>query len=169
MNAGGRFMTSDENGVVCSTMNGLRELRRSAGLGQREFASLLSVPLETLRTWDSGRRPIPVAVLPSRSSDRAAQTSERAAGERFLATHYRRFSGQRRCARPFATVPDDYDGKLRKLRRRLQLTQGVFAQRIGAAGKAVVYQWESRRRMPSPVLWQRVIELERRSSLISCL
>jgi DNA-binding transcriptional regulator YiaG len=40
-----------------------RELRRSAGLGQREFAALLSVPLETLRTWDSGRRPIPPPVF----------------------------------------------------------------------------------------------------------
>ena len=41
----------------------LREMRRSAGLGQREFATLLSVPLETLRTWDSGRRAIPPPVL----------------------------------------------------------------------------------------------------------
>src|SRR5258708_13870047 len=41
----------------------LRELRRSAGLGQREFAACLDVPLETLRTWDSGRRPVPAPVL----------------------------------------------------------------------------------------------------------
>jgi hypothetical protein len=37
----------------------------------------------------------------------------------------------------------------------------ALARRIGAAGKAVVYQWESRKRTPSPVLWQRVLELER--------
>jgi DNA-binding transcriptional regulator YiaG len=36
-------------------MSELRELRRSIERGQREFAALLSVPLETLRTWDSGR------------------------------------------------------------------------------------------------------------------
>ncbi|HEY2151627.1 MAG TPA: hypothetical protein VGH34_12515, partial [Vicinamibacterales bacterium] len=32
-------------------------------MGQRAFATLLAVPLETLRTWDSGRRPVPVDVL----------------------------------------------------------------------------------------------------------
>jgi len=44
-------------------MSELRQLRRTAGLGQREFAALLSVPLETFRTWDSGRRPVPGLVL----------------------------------------------------------------------------------------------------------
>ncbi len=37
-------------------MNAFRELPRSSGLNQEEFAPLLQVPLETLRTWDSGRR-----------------------------------------------------------------------------------------------------------------
>ena len=63
MNAGGRFTNSDRNGIVCSAVNDLRKLRRPVGLAQREFASLLSVPLETLRTWDSGRRPVPAPVL----------------------------------------------------------------------------------------------------------
>src|SRR5262245_43985347 len=49
--------------MVVLSMNALRELRRSADLGQRELAALLSVPLETLRTWDSGRRPVPIAVI----------------------------------------------------------------------------------------------------------
>ena len=44
-------------------MREIRELRRAAGLKQREFAALLSVPLETLRTWDSGRRAVPLVVL----------------------------------------------------------------------------------------------------------
>jgi hypothetical protein len=35
-----------------------------------------------------------------------------------------------------------------------------LARRIGAAGKAVVYQWESRKRTPSPVLWQQVMRLQ---------
>jgi hypothetical protein len=30
---------------------------------KRELATLLSVPLETLRTRDSGRRPVPIAVM----------------------------------------------------------------------------------------------------------
>jgi DNA-binding transcriptional regulator YiaG len=41
----------------------------------------------------------------------------------------------------------------------MRLSQSAFAQRIGAANKAVVYQWESRKRTPSPVLWQRVLAL----------
>ena len=48
--------------------------------------------------------------------------------------------------------------------KRLVITgiQAGLARRIGAAGKAIVYQWESKKRTPSPVLWQRVLRLERR-------
>ena len=63
MEAGGRFTTAATNGIVCAAMNELRELRRAIGLGQREFAALLSIPLETFRPWDSGRRVGSVAVL----------------------------------------------------------------------------------------------------------
>jgi ribosome-binding protein aMBF1 (putative translation factor) len=83
-----------------------------------------------------------------------------AAGEQFLARRYRRFSGQEKCPTPLLTVPDDYDQRLRDLRRRKRLSQGALAQRIGAAGKAVVYQWESRKRTASPVLWQRILEVD---------
>src|SRR5882757_6892620 len=44
-------------------MNELRELRRAIRLGQRGFAALLSIPLETYRPWDSGRRVVSAAVL----------------------------------------------------------------------------------------------------------
>lgn len=44
-------------------VNILRELRRSIGLKQEQFALLLQVPLETLRTWDSGRRPVPLQIV----------------------------------------------------------------------------------------------------------
>jgi DNA-binding transcriptional regulator YiaG len=185
----------------------LRELRLSIGLGQREFATLLEVPLETLRTWDSGRRPAPAPVLQRASAavarhqrqhellplaelaneldvhlrtlQAAARTgrlkaefsirsvfgrpmrfASRAAGEQFIARHYRRFSRQEKCPTPLPTVPGDYDLRLRDLRRRRRLTQSALAQRIGTAGTAVVYQWESRKRTPSPVLWQRVLELD---------
>jgi DNA-binding transcriptional regulator YiaG len=84
----------------------------------------------------------------------------RAAAERFMATHYRRFSGQEVCPAPLPTVPNNYDQQLRALRRRLGLTQDGLARRIGAAGKAVIYQWESRKRTPSPVLWQQVMRLQ---------
>ena len=188
-------------------MNELRELRRAIGLGQRAFAALLSIPLETYRPWDSGRRVVSAAVLQRareavvhhqrqhallpleqlarelhvhlRTLQAAARTgrldahfsvrsafgrpirsASRAAGDQFIARHYRCFSGQEACPLPLPTVPRDYDAHLRALRRRMRLTQGALARRIGAAGKAVVYQWESRKRTPSPVLWQRVLQLE---------
>ncbi len=193
--------------MVVVRMNELRGLRRAVGLGQREFAQQLSVGLETFRTWDSGRRAIPVSVMQRarqlvadlgqqnellpldqlasslnvhvRTLQAAARTGRleahftvrsvfgrplrlatRAAGARFLATYYRRFSGQRKCPPPLPVVPDDYHEQLTSLRRRLRLTQAGLALRIGAAGKAVVYQWEARKRTPSPVLWQRVILLQ---------
>ena len=61
MQAGGRFTTAAANAFVCSAMNELRELRRAIGLGQCEFAGLLSIPLETFRPWDSGRRVVSIA------------------------------------------------------------------------------------------------------------
>ena len=55
--------------------------------------------------------------------------------------------------RPFLVTTT---ARLKRLRRRLRLTQHDLARRIGAANKAVVYQWESRQRKPSPVFWKRV-------------
>jgi DNA-binding XRE family transcriptional regulator len=95
---------------------------------------------------------------------RPLRLATRAAGERFIATHYRRFAGQPACPPPLPAIPADYDQKLRTLRRRLRLTQGDLALRIGAAGKAVIYQWESRRRTPSPVLWRRILQLDLRNA-----
>jgi DNA-binding transcriptional regulator YiaG len=182
-------------------VNELRELRHHADLSQRGFAKLLDVPVNTLRMWDSGLRPVPAPMLVRaraavkrrgqqadllplaqladelhvhiRTLQAAVRTGRldahfsvksvfgrprrfaaRAAAEQFMATHYRRFGGQKACPAP--TVPSNYDQRLRVLRCRLRLTQGGLARRIGAAGKAIIYQWESRKRTPSPVLWQRV-------------
>ncbi len=87
----------------------------------------------------------------------------RAAGVRFMETHYRLFAGQQFCPAPLPSVPADFNERLRRLRRRLGFSQHVLARRIGAAGKAVVYQWESRKRVPSPVFWQKVEQLEQTS------
>jgi ribosome-binding protein aMBF1 (putative translation factor) len=76
-----------------------------------------------------------------------------------MARYYRRFRGHGTHA-PLPAVPHDYDQQRRDLRRRRGLTQDALAQRIGAAGKAVVYRWESRKRTPSAVLWQRVLALQ---------
>ena len=187
----------------CAPMYAFRALREPTGLGQRDFAELLGARLETLRTWDSGRRPVPASVLrraqaaaadrqrqhellplvqlarelgvPMRTLQAAARTDRleaqfsvrsafgrpirtgsRAAGQRFLAKRYCCFSGQEVCPLPLPVVPEEYDEWLRDLRRRLRVTQGEW---VGAAGKAVIYQWESRKRRPSPVFWQRIVAL----------
>lgn len=41
----------------------LRQYRKALGLSQAQFAAELSVPLETYRTWDSGRRHVRSEVL----------------------------------------------------------------------------------------------------------
>ena len=56
----------------------------------------------------------------------------------------------------WASVPEDYDVQLKALRRRLDISQSGFARLVGAARKAVVYQWEARKRCPSPVFWARI-------------
>lgn len=91
---------------------------------------------------------------------RPRRFATRAAGGWFMAIYYRRFTGQPKCAPPLPEVPDDYHRQLTALRLRLRLSQTGLALQIGAAGKAVVYQWEARKRRPSPVLWQRVMSLQ---------
>lgn len=66
---------------------------------------------------------------------------------------------QRPAPLSWCDVPDDYDARILAVRQRLKVSQGEFARLIGAARKAVVYQWESRKRCPSPVFWQRILRL----------
>jgi DNA-binding transcriptional regulator YiaG len=87
---------------------------------------------------------------------RPIRIATRAAVQAFMRKDYRRYGGQSPAVAPLPSVPRDYDARLRRLRRRLRLTQHDLARRIGAANKAVVYQWESRQRTPSPVFWKRV-------------
>jgi hypothetical protein len=54
------------------------------------------------------------------------------------------------------TVPTNYAAILVGLRQRLGLSQQQLAETVGAATKAVVYQWESGKRQPSPVFWLRI-------------
>ncbi len=94
---------------------------------------------------------------------RPVRYATRAAGLRFMETHYRLFAGKQFCPAPLPSVPADFDERLRRLRRRLRFSQQALAHRVGAAGKAVVYQWESRKRVPAPVFWQKVEQLEQTS------
>jgi DNA-binding XRE family transcriptional regulator len=61
---------------------------------------------------------------------------------------------------PLPQIPADYPDQLVLLRRRLGLTQAGLAQQSGAANKAVIYQRETRKRIPTPVFWKRVQELD---------
>ena len=88
---------------------------------------------------------------------RPLRLATRAAGQAFMRMHYRHY-GRRSgpVVAPFPSVPHDYDACLKSLRHRRRLTQTDLARLVGAANKAVVYQWESRKRIPSPVFWRRV-------------
>ena len=63
-------------------------------------------------------------------------------------------------AAPLPEIPVNYAVRLLRLRRTLRLTQTELAQTLGVASKAVVYQWETRKRRPCPILWARVELLE---------
>ena len=91
-------------------------------------------------------------------------TATREAATRFMTTWYRRTYGRgRRRQVPVCrvVVPADYAPMLVGLRLRLGLSQQQLATRVGAASKAVIYQWESGKRRPSPVFWLRVERLQR--------
>jgi len=191
----------------------LRAIRARINLSQAECAAALGVALETFRTWDSGRRTPPTAVVrraealtakppahqrlplqlladelhvhvrtlraaardgrlaatfnPRPCFGKLTATATREAGTRFMATWYRRTYGRGRrrlVAVCRVTVPADYAAKLVCLRHQFGLSQQQLAARIGAASKAVVYQWESGRRKPSPVFWMRIKRLKRRQT-----
>ena len=65
----------------------------------------------------------------------------------------------RRAPLTWASVPNDYDAQIRALRCARGLSQAQLAALVGAAHKAVVYQWEARKRTPSPLFWQRLTAL----------
>jgi len=94
---------------------------------------------------------------------RPIRRATRAAGHAFMRTYFRHFEGHGPARALLPIVPHDYYTRLRRLRQQLRVSQAGLAARIGAAGRAVVYQWESRKRKPSPVLWQRVLQLEGRA------
>jgi DNA-binding transcriptional regulator YiaG len=129
--------------------------RNTARLSLDQLACEFGVHERTLRAAArTGRLQV---TFSSRSAfGRPMQLATRTAVQAFMRKDYRRYGGQSPAISPLPSVPHDYDVRLKRLRRRLRLTQHDLARRIGAANKAVVYQWESRQRTPSPVFWQRV-------------
>ena len=85
-----------------------------------------------------------------------------AAGHTFIERYYRQsYSRFAQKPRPpeRTPAPPDWAPRLLRIRHELGLTQARLADQIGAAGKAVVYQWESGKRKPSPMLWGRIEDL----------
>ena len=186
----------------------LRDCRDMLHISQAAFAQQLGVPVESYRTWDSGRRTPPSAVmqrarglaghpddtellplralavlvgvhvrtLHSAARDgrltvvydtrttfrRLRPTATLAAALAFRRSGYRHRAHLEQRPQPlrWSDVPGDYDTRIRAVRQQLKVSQREFAVLIGAACKAVVYQWESRKRCPSPVFWQRISQLE---------
>ena len=185
----------------------LRDCREILQISQAAFAEQLGVPVESYRTWDSGRRTPPgevvqrarglaghpddtellplgalaalvrvhVRTLHSAARDgrlavvydtrttfrRLRPKATLAAARDFRASRYGQRAEREQRPQPlrWSDVPDDYDVRILAVRRRLQVSQRELALLIGAARKAVVYQWEARKRCPSPVFWQKILRL----------
>ena len=127
------------------------------------LAHELHVHVRTLRAAARDGR-LAATFSPRSYFGKLTATATREAAAQFMATWYRRTYGRGRrrlvevCR---VTVPENYAATLIGLRHRLALSQQQLATRVGAAGKAVVYQWESGKRKPSPVFWMRITRLQR--------
>ena len=124
------------------------------------LALLIGVHVKTLRAAArDGRLPVTYDTRTTFRWLRARATL--AAATQFRRVYYGRQvrPTDRREPLTWASVPEDYDVQIRALRRAHGLSQAQLATLVGAAHKAVVYQWEARKRTPSPLFWQRLAAL----------
>ena len=121
------------------------------------LALLIGVHVKTLRAAARDGR-LPVTYDTKTTFRRLRARATPAAARAFRRSYYGRTvrPADRRAPLTWSTVPVDYDVRIQAVRRGLGLSQAQFAARVGAARKAVVYQWEARKRCPSPVFWQRI-------------
>ena len=121
------------------------------------LALLIGVHVKTLRAAARDGR-LPVTYDNKTTFRRLRARATPADARAFRRSYYGRAvrPADRRAPLTWSTVPVDYDVRIRAVRRGLGLSQTRFAARVGAARKAVVYQWEARKRCPSPVFWQRI-------------
>ena len=124
------------------------------------LALLVGVHVKTLRAAArDGRLPV---TYDTRTTFRRLRARATPAGARaFRRSYYgRTVRPDDRCAPlTWASVPSDYDEQIRAVRRARGLSQAQLATLVGAAHKAVVYQWEARKRTPSPLFWQKIAAL----------
>ena len=126
------------------------------------LALLIGVHVKTLRAAArDGRLPVTYDTRTTFRHLRAHATP--AAAQAFRRSYYGQMvrPDDRRTPLTWASVPSDYAEQIRALRRARGLSQAQLATLVGAARKAVVYQWEARKRTPSPVFWQRITALHR--------
>jgi len=104
--------------VVTRTRDTLAaEARRHELLPLARLARELGVHIRTLQA--AARTGRLKAQFSARSVfGRPIRFASRDAGEQFIVRYYRCFGGQERCPAPLPTVPDDYDKRLRDVRRR---------------------------------------------------
>ena len=159
----------------------LRECRIALGQSQATFAAMLGVSPESYRTWDAGRRATPpkmlarARVLATHRNDlallvgvhvktlRAAARDGRLPVTYDTRTTFRRLRARATPAAAKAFRRSYYGRTVRPADRRARgLGQAQLATLVGAARKAIVYQWEARKRTPSPLFWQRFVALYRR-------
>ena len=124
------------------------------------LALLIGVHVKTLRVAARDGR-LPVTYDNKTTFRRLRARTTLAAAMQFRHVYYGRRVrlADRREPPSWASVPDDYAVQIRTLRRARGLSQAQLAIVVGAARKAVVYQWEARKRTPSPVFWQRIDRL----------
>ena len=125
------------------------------------LALLIGVHVKTLRAAArDGRLPVTYDTRTTfrRLRGRATLAAARQFRHSYFGRQVRR--ADRREPPSWASVPADYDVQIRALRRARGLSQAQLATLLGAARKAVVYQWEARKRCPSPVFWCRIIDLD---------
>lgn len=137
------------------------EPRTDAAVPLATLAELYHVHVRTLRhAAQTGRLRVTYDTRTTfrRPRTRATRTDVESFVRRYYRQCYSRFAPRALVAWP--KVPTNYHERLLNLRRRLNLSQAGLARRLGAAGRAVVYQWESRKRTPSPLFWQRIERLE---------
>ena len=124
------------------------------------LALLIGVHVKTLRAAArDGRLPVTYDTRTTFRRLRARATP--VAARAFRRSYYGRTVKpvDRRAPLTWDGVPDDYDVQIRALRRARGLSQAQLATLVSAAHKAVVYQWEARKRTPSPLFWQRLTAL----------
>ena len=130
------------------------------------LALLIGVHVKTLRAAArDGRLPVTYDTRTTFRHLRARATP--AAARAFRRSYYGRTVRpvDRRAPLTWAIVPDDYAEQIRAVRRARGLSQAQLATLVGAAHKAVVYQWEARKRCPSPVFWARIQAISNRGRL----